>query len=556
MAKLAKITYKPGRGLPLESLAFISPAERKLLLKKTDGKSEMTKHGIRSYAEGGGTPVSSRDRDNGTRDSVGSNSNSTSNSNSSRDTGRDNGTRDSVGGNSGTRDTGGTTNSGSRDTGRDNGTRDSVGGNSGTRDTGGTKDTGGRGGYNDTGSHYSSGSSSTGGTKDTGGRGGYSDTGSHYNSSSISGSGGSNNLGGGSSSSDRLGSVTPQAGIGAMAEASGGVAQGALSKLTESLQSFFQGSQPQTPSLTGPHLVDRVSSLMPRYDAQQALNAVVSGDPYAPKDRFGYPAIGTAQTAYNNIDRVTKDILSNMGLVNANNPANYAGKEYALPKQFTERVNDIAKPRSLAMDVSPPNQQQYAYPGARVTPAASSGELYGPAIAPNNELASVDDMERYGPSKTYPGMGPQQVQTVAGQPAAPEEHWYNDGGIGEFLGGTNIGRIAKMAQQVATEGNANPISRAIGDKYHDSTIGGLLDRLPGNFTSSPSQGYSLHPGSGDGGNHSADRVDPLWQQLFPGIGGPGSPGSPLTPSITRHPRLPPPTIWPDYTQKWAMPWLT
>lgn len=44
-------TYNPGKGRPVEQLAFLSPDEIEMLLALTDGRAEMTPHGLPSFAD-------------------------------------------------------------------------------------------------------------------------------------------------------------------------------------------------------------------------------------------------------------------------------------------------------------------------------------------------------------------------------------------------------------------------------------------------------------------------------------------------------------------------
>src|SRR6186997_1052691 len=66
--------YNPGKGRPMEELAYISQKEKKRLLGSTDHKAEMTKHGILSFADDSASSmgVSRGDPSQGTTGSSGS----------------------------------------------------------------------------------------------------------------------------------------------------------------------------------------------------------------------------------------------------------------------------------------------------------------------------------------------------------------------------------------------------------------------------------------------------------------------------------------------------
>jgi hypothetical protein len=55
LAELGRVnaprTYNPGRGRSLEQLAYLSPEEMDALLQMTDGRAEMTPHGLMSFAD-------------------------------------------------------------------------------------------------------------------------------------------------------------------------------------------------------------------------------------------------------------------------------------------------------------------------------------------------------------------------------------------------------------------------------------------------------------------------------------------------------------------------
>ena len=79
--------YKPRKGAPRESLLYVSDAEKQMLKAMTDGKLDMTRHGVLSaYAEasGSGNYKSSTPSQSGTR--TGTTTSNSSNSNSGRGT--------------------------------------------------------------------------------------------------------------------------------------------------------------------------------------------------------------------------------------------------------------------------------------------------------------------------------------------------------------------------------------------------------------------------------------------------------------------------------------
>lgn len=55
LAELGRVnaprTYNPGRGRSLEQLAYLSPEEMQMLAEMTDGRAEMTPHGLLSFAD-------------------------------------------------------------------------------------------------------------------------------------------------------------------------------------------------------------------------------------------------------------------------------------------------------------------------------------------------------------------------------------------------------------------------------------------------------------------------------------------------------------------------
>jgi hypothetical protein len=106
MASLPR-TYNPGKGRPTEYPAFLSPDEMEMLLALTDGRAEMTPHGLPSFAD---DSASSKGVSRGGNGAVGSGSTRTANGSVSKVSPSGGGSQSSGGSNSGSRPSGTSTN--------------------------------------------------------------------------------------------------------------------------------------------------------------------------------------------------------------------------------------------------------------------------------------------------------------------------------------------------------------------------------------------------------------------------------------------------------------